>query len=136
MPTGSMEKIIKYVRYLDYLGAVASLLWGIVHLNPIWIGFGVLGLIFAWWSPAKRLNSLAERKLISKRKGVAVTETTSDESTKPPTDTAHQSFRKPDYGYRTDLPYPRGIRVFRFQGRDNYLQYALYIGATFGQKRL
>lgn len=136
-----MEKIIKYVRYIDYLGAIASLVWGFSQHSLLWIGFGFAGLLFAWISPAKRLNNYAQKKLIGRNKAPATvsdspvlsTPAASVPSSSAPSTTS--STRSPYYGYRTDLPYSRGGKVFRFQGLDSFLPYALFIANRFGNKR-
>lgn len=136
-----MEKIIKYVRYIDYLGAIASLVWGISQHSLLWIGFGFVGLLFAWISPAKRLNSYAKKKLIAKNKALAAL-SGSPVLSAPAASTPSSSIpsskgspRSPYYGYRSDLPYSRVGKVFRFQGQDSFLPYAMYIANRFGKKQ-
>ena len=127
-----MEKLIKYIGYVDYVGAVASLGWGAVHQSTLWLGFGLLGLLFAWWSPAKRINKLAQRKLLGRRQVSAAPDDAplSYVPLQGPVEVP-----RPYYGYRTDLPYPRGVKVFRFKGADSFLAYAMYVGSRFGTKR-
>lgn len=134
-----MEKIIKYVRYIDYLGAIASIVWGVSQHSLLWMGFGCVGLLFAWVSPAKRLNNYAQKKLLAKNKAPQARSIPTDTSPAPPTPTptptSKSLSRAPYYGYRTDLPYSRGGKVFRFNGLDSFLPYALFIGNRFGKKR-
>jgi hypothetical protein len=130
-----MEKIIKYVRYIDYLGAIASIVWGISQHSLLWIGFGFVGLLFAWISPAKRLNSYAQKKLLAKNKAPQARSVSIDSSTPSPTPIPKSAPNSPYYGYKTDLPYSRGGKVFRFNGLDSFLPYALFIANRFGKKR-
>jgi hypothetical protein len=130
-----MENIIKYVRYIDYLGAIASIVWGISQHSLLWIGFGCVGLLFAWVSPAKRLNSYAQKKLLAKNKAPQARSVPADSSPVSHTPNRKSVSSSPYYGYRTDLPYSRGGKVFRFNGLDSFLPYALFIGNRFGKKR-
>jgi hypothetical protein len=129
-----MEKFLKVVGYLDYAGGAASLVWGVTHQSLLWGLFGVAGLAFAWYSPARRVNAYVKRRVIAKRSSrvpdddpivFAASSTVASDPLSLPTSSV------PYYGVREGLPYPQGFCVCRFEGLDSFLRYALYVGNRF-----
>lgn len=129
-----MDKLFKSIKYLDYLGAFASLGWGLYHLSALWISFGCIGLLFAWWSPARRTSAYVQSRFLSKRK----IDARYSEVAEPFEETLQGSAPvggAPFYGFRTDVPFPRRITVLRIKGADSFLAYALFVANRFSVKR-
>ena len=129
-----MERIIRILGYLDYAGALAGIAWGGFHQSPLWIALGVLGLVVAWISPAKRLNQYLQRKLISRRKLEGYNAFEQDLGAEPPARLQGPPLETLNYQPREDRPYP-GFIVCRFSGLDSFQDYASYIGRKFGRLR-
>jgi hypothetical protein len=129
-----MEKFLKVASYLDYAGGAASLAWGVTHQSLLWGLLGAVGLVFAWYSPARRLNAYITQRVISKRSPAVPSDdpivfeapNTVEGSPLPLAITP-----VPYYGVREGLPYPQGFCVCRFEGLDSFLRYALFVGNRF-----
>lgn len=71
-----MDKFIKITRYFDFAGALAALGWAIHSESLLWAGAGVLGLVFAWLSPASKLNNYAQKRLLGRSHSTVSSRTT------------------------------------------------------------
>ncbi|WP_187628601.1 hypothetical protein [Paraburkholderia sp. UCT31] len=59
-----MDKFIKFSRYLDFLGSLAVLGWGLYTRSPWWLVSGCVGVAVAWYAPASRINARLKKKFL------------------------------------------------------------------------
>lgn len=64
-----MQKLLTRLTALDWILSGATLAYGLWSKNPLIIGVGAVGLLIAWYSPAKRLQTkMANSSLASRRR--------------------------------------------------------------------
>jgi hypothetical protein len=134
-----MERYFKVVKYVDYAGAIASIIWGIAQHSMLWIAFGCVGLVFAWYSPARRFTAYASRRLLGK-KLVSASDALPDEPYGIDGELQANMGRPVEshglyYGPKVGLPFPRGFSLATFEGPQDFSPFARYLGARYGKRR-
>lgn len=65
-----MQKTLKHLSTLDWVLSILTLAYGAWAQNPYFIGAGVLGLLLAWFSPAKRIQAKMANSAFASRRRV------------------------------------------------------------------
>lgn len=61
-----MEKTLSALRLLDWTLAGGITLWGLVTLNPWWLGVGAVSLVLVYLNPGMHIKRWLERKFLGR----------------------------------------------------------------------
>ncbi len=60
-------KTEQWLHRMDWVAAVASLGYGLWAKSPLWLAFGALAIVLAWWNPTARLRVYLQAKLLKRQ---------------------------------------------------------------------
>lgn len=93
-----MEKLINFAKYVDFIAAFGAIGWGFYSSSWLWMGSGAIGVVVAFFQPAKHIQKFAESFLVKKKPKRSVSTPTMDIPVNKPNGTVPaRNVRKTQY---------------------------------------